>query len=288
MKAGVFPGQGSQFPGMAEPLYKDYQSYFDLAERILGFDIAAIMFKGDKATLSQTRITQPAIFIHSVLVAKYKGRQKYAMMAGHSLGEFSALVASKCIAFEEGLKLVHTRATAMQKACDNNPSTMAAVLGAEIELVDEICAACQGLVVVANYNCPGQIVISGTLKGIEEATAKLKKAGAKRVIGLPVAGAFHSPLMAEAQDKLNEAVLKTKFETPLCPIYQNVDAAPHTDPKIISANILKQLVSPVRWQQTIEHQIKDRATQFVELGPGRVLAGLIRKINRAVPCESIG
>ncbi len=282
MQAYLFPGQGSQFPGMGQALYENIQSreLFDKANKILGFNISDIMFSGSKEILSQTHITQPAIFIHSVIRAKKEGNIKPQMMAGHSLGEFSALTVAGCLTFEDGLKLVHARAKAMQKACDDNPSTMAAVLGLEDELVDKICKESGEIVVAANYNCPGQIVISGTFKGIEKVQTNLKNAGARRVVPLSVAGAFHSPLMEQAQQELEIAVSKTTFSKPFCPVYQNVDALPYCDPGVIAQNLIKQLTAPVRWTQIIKNMLNDGVNNFVECGPGKVLSGLIRKIDR--------
>lgn len=289
MKAFVFPGQGAQFPGMGKDLYDNNPIAHDLFEKaneVLGFRITDLMFEGTEEELRQTKVTQPAIFLHSVILAKTMGDEfKPDMVAGHSLGEFSALVASGALSFEEGLKLVSTRALAMQHACELHPSTMAAVLALPDEKVEEICATIDDVVAPANYNCPGQVVISGTNEGIDAACAKLLEAGAKRALKLKVGGAFHSPLMQPAADKLAAAIEAAEFNTPICPIYQNVDGKPHTDPKEIKANLLAQLTSPVRWTQDVQAMIADGADTFVELGPGNVLQGLVKKINRSVATE---
>lgn len=281
MKAYVFPGQGSQFSGMGKDLYdasSAAKKLFESANEILGFKITDIMFYGDSEDLKQTKVTQPAVFLHSVAAALTKGDFLPDMVAGHSLGEFSALVASGAIGFEDGLKLVYARAMAMQKACEQTPSTMAAVLGLEDSKVEEVCATIEG-VVPANYNCPGQLVISGEKEAIQLACKALKEAGAKRALPLPVGGAFHSPLMESAREELAAAIGETIFHTPVCPIYQNVDALPHTSPEEIRENLLKQLTSPVRWTQTVMNMTKNGATEFCELGPGNVLEGLIKKCN---------
>ena len=290
-KAYVFPGQGSQYPGMAKDLYESNASAREMLEKandILGFRITDIMFDGTAEDLKQTRVTQPAIFLHSVLLARCLPDFRPDMVAGHSLGEFSALVAAGAMDFEEGLKLVAIRAEAMQKACEKVPGTMAAVLALETSKVEEICASCEGVVVAANYNCEGQIVISGEKEAIEEACAKMKEAGAKRALTLPVGGAFHSPLMEPARTELAEGIEKARFSTPVCPIYQNVTALPSTDPAKIKANLLAQLTSPVRWTQSVKNMITDGAGSFVELGPGKVLQGLVAKIGGAeISAESI-
>lgn len=284
MKAYVFPGQGAQFVGMGKDLYDNNETaraLFEKANEVLGFRITDLMFDGTEEDLRQTKVTQPAIFLHSVILAKSLGDEfKPDMVAGHSLGEFSALVAAGALSFEEGLKLVSARAHAMQRACELQPSTMAAVIALPDEKVEEICNTIDDVVAPANYNCPGQVVISGTLPGIDAACEKLKEAGAKRALKLKVGGAFHSPLMAPAQEELEEAIKAAKFETPICPVYQNVDAKPHTDPEEIKANLIKQLTAPVRWTQDVEAMVADGATEFVELGPGSVLQGLVKKINR--------
>ena len=286
MKAYVFPGQGAQFVGMGKDLYEtnaEARVLFDKANEILGFRITDLMFEGTEEDLKQTKVTQPAIFLHSVILAKSLGEEfKPDMVAGHSLGEFSALVAAGALSFEEGLKLVSARAHAMQKACEARPSTMAAVLALPDEKVEAICAEVNDIVAPANYNCPGQVVISGSIEGIDAACEKMLAAGAKRAMKLKVGGAFHSPLMQPAQEELAEAIAAAKFQTPVCPVYQNVDAKPHTDPEEIKANLIKQLTAPVRWTQDVEAMIADGADEFIELGPGAVLQGLVKKINRTV------
>lgn len=287
MKAFVFPGQGAQFVGMGKDLYENSpiaKELFEKANEILGFRITDLMFAGTDEDLRQTKVTQPAIFLHSVILAKTMGDEfKPNMVAGHSLGEFSALVAANALSFEDGLKLVYKRALAMQKACELNPSTMAAVLGLPDEKVEEIAASITDEIVVpANYNCPGQIVISGSNAGIDKACELLKEAGAKRALKLSVGGAFHSPLMEPAEKELAEAIQNTVFTKPICPIYQNVTTVAEIDPEVIKANLVVQLTAPVKWTQSVEHMIADGATEFIELGPGSVLQGLVKKINKDV------
>lgn len=289
MKAYIFPGQGAQFSGMGLDLYEnsdDAQALFEKANNILGFNITDIMFEGTAEQLKETKVTQPAIFLHSVILAKTLGDTfKPEMVAGHSLGEFSALVASGALSFEDGLKLVSQRAQAMQKACDAQPSTMAAVLGLDDSLVEDICAKTDGVVVAANYNCPGQLVISGEIDAINSACEALKEAGARRALVLPVGGAFHSPMMEPAREELAAAIENTTFNTPSCPIYQNVTARAITDPEDIKKNLISQLTAPVKWTQTIQQMIADGGTTFTEVGPGKVLQGLMRKIDRAVDAD---
>jgi len=283
--AYVFPGQGAQFVGMGKEILEknpEFETYFAKANEILGFDIKKIMLEGTIEELTQTDVTQPAVFIHSVLTAMSQNDFHPNMVAGHSLGEFSALVANKTLSFEEGLKLVSIRANAMQKACEANPSTMAAVLGMEDAKVDEICQSIDEVVVAANYNCPGQLVISGSMKGVEIASEKLKEAGAKRVLHLKVGGAFHSPLMESAKEELKQAIESAHFNTPLCPIYQNYTAKSHSEPTEIKQNLIDQLTGSVKWTQCVSNMIADGATKFVELGPGSALIGMIKKINTDV------
>ena len=283
-KAYVFPGQGSQFPGMAKELYETNpkaKEMFDRADEILGFKITEIMFGGSADDLRQTKVTQPAIFLHSVILAACLPEFNPDMVAGHSLGEFSALVAAGAMDFEEGLRLVAIRAQAMQKACELTEGAMAAVLALETSKIEELCAGCDGIVVPANYNCEGQVVISGEKEAVETACLKMKEAGARRALQLPVGGAFHSPLMEPARAELAEGIEKAVFHTPVCPVYQNVTAGPSTDPAEIKANLLRQLTAPVRWAQCVVNMLTDGADHFIELGPGKVLQGLISKTAKA-------
>lgn len=280
MKAYVFPGQGAQFVGMGKDLYESNEQareLFEKANEILGFRITDVMFEGTAEDLKQTKVTQPAVFLHSVISAIVLGVEP-EMVAGHSLGEFSALVVAKALSFEDGLRLVAARAMAMQKACELNPSGMAAVLGLPDETVEEVCAQIDGVVVPANYNCPGQLVISGANEAIDAACEKMKEAGAKRALKLPVGGAFHSPLMEPARVELEAAIRATTYNKPICPVYQNVDAKPYTDPEELKRNSIAQLTGPVRWTQTVQNMVADGATSFRELGPGNVLQGLVKKI----------
>ena len=285
LKAFVFPGQGSQFPGMCKDLYDAHAEAREMcqtADRLLGFSLTDVMFEGTADDLKQTKVTQPAVFLHSVVAQRLMTIEKPDMVAGHSLGEFSALVACGALRFEDALLLVSARAQAMQAACEANPGTMAAVLGLPDEKVVEICESVSGVVVAANFNCPGQIVISGKVEAVEAACVAMKEAGARRALRLPVGGAFHSPLMQPAAEDLKAAILKTDFHKPFCPIYQNVTAKAETEPEIIRENLLKQLTAPVRWTQSVQNMIADGATEFYEFGPGDVLKGLIRKINPEV------
>ena len=291
MKAYIFPGQGAQFSGMGKDLFENSKTAYELfnnANEILGFKISDVMFNGSAEDLKQTSVTQPAIFLHSVILAMSKENEiSPAMVAGHSLGEFSALVINKSISFEDGLKLVAIRANAMQKACENNPGTMAAVLGLEDKLVEKVCSEVKGTVVAANYNCPGQLVISGELNAIELACEKLKEVGARRALVLPVGGAFHSPLMEEAKRELENAINETIFSDPICPIYQNVSGLPYSSEIEIKENLISQLTSPVKWTHSINQMVEDGAKEFIEVGPGRVLQGLVRKINGDIYSSSL-
>lgn len=284
MKAYIFPGQGSQFVGMGKDLYESSsqaKELFEQADSIIGFSISDLMFAGTDDDLKQTKVTQPAIFIHSVIQALTTGDSfKPDMVAGHSLGEFSALVANGALSFEDALRLVIERANAMQSACEQQPGTMAAVLGLEDAKVEEICASIDKIVVPANYNCPGQLVISGSVEGVKEACEKMTAAGAKRALMLNVGGAFHSPLMEPARERLAAAIEKTNFNTPRCAVYQNATATPHTNPSEIKKNLIAQLTAPVRWTQSVERMIQDGASSFTEVGPGKVLQGLVKKINK--------
>jgi len=290
MNAYVFPGQGAQFVGMGLDLYEKYplaKELFHKANDILGFEITEVMFNGTAEDLKETKVTQPAIFLHSVVLSKVMGDSfRPEMVAGHSLGEFSALVANGVLSFEDGLKLVSQRALAMQRACEMQPSTMAAVLGLADELVEQICAATHGVVVAANYNCPGQLVISGEVEAVNLACDKMKEAGAKRALVLPVGGAFHSPLMEPAREELAAAIEATMFGAPTCPIYQNVSTTPVTDAAEIKNNLILQLTAPVKWTQSVQNMVKDGATMFTEIGPGKVLQGLVRKIEPMVETQS--
>ena len=291
MKAFVFPGQGAQFVGMGKDLYEnnaEAKEMFEKANEVLGFRITDLMFEGTEEDLKQTKVTQPAVFLHSVILAKTLGEEfKPDMVAGHSLGEFSALVAAGCLPFEQGLKLVEARAPAMQKAREATPSTMAAIIGLPDEKVEEICATIDGVCIPANYNCPGQVVISGTFEAIEAACVKFKEAGAKRALPLKVGGAFHSPLMQPAKDELEAAIEKTEIHAPKCPVYQNVDGKPHTDPTDIKKNLIAQLTSSVRWTECVKNMIADGADDFTECGPGKALQGMIGRIDKTVAAHGI-
>jgi [acyl-carrier-protein] S-malonyltransferase len=290
MKAFIFPGQGAQFTGMGKDIYEKYpvaRELFDRANTILGFDITTAMFEGTPEDLRQTRVTQPAVFLHSVIMSQVLGSSfKPDMVAGHSLGEFSALVANKTLEFEDALNLVYKRALAMQYACELEPSTMAAVLGLEDHIVESVCADVDGVVVAANYNCPGQLVISGSVRAVEKACEMLKEQGAKRAMMLPVGGAFHSPLMEPARKELASAIETTRFSEPICPVYQNVTTFAVTDPGAIKENLVFQLTAPVKWTQSVQNMIKDGATHFIEVGPGKVLQGLVKKIDRNAEASS--
>ena len=290
MKAFLFPGQGAQFPGMGKDIYEASQeakTLFHQANEILGFNITDIMFGEDAEALKQTQVTQPAIFLHSVILSSVMGTSfNPDCVAGHSLGEFSALVAAKALSFENGLKLVHQRALAMQDACDEVPGTMAAVLGLEDHIIEEVCASISGIVVAANYNCPGQLVISGEKEAIALACEAMKEAGAKRALPLPVGGAFHSPLMEPAKTKLAAAIENTSIQNPICPVYQNVVAIGITDAATIKTNLIAQLTAPVRWTQSVQQMLNDGASSFVEVGPGKVLQGLVKKIDRSAETSS--
>ena len=290
MKAYVFPGQGAQYSGMGKELYEKsavVKGLFDQANQILGFDIKKIMFEGSNEDLQQTNVTQPAVFLHSVAASQMIDNFEPIAVAGHSLGEFSALVAANVLSFEDGMHLVAQRAQAMQEACELKPSTMAAILGLEDEKIEEICASVNGIVVPANYNCPGQLVISGEIAAVEKACELAKEAGAKRALVLPVGGAFHSPLMEPAREKLEIAIQKATFHEPLCPIFQNVTTTPVRDPEEIKQNLIKQLTAPVKWTQSVQHMIDEGITSFQEVGPGKTLQGLIRKINKDVDTAGI-
>ena len=291
MNAYIFPGQGAQYPEMGLELYNNSDLAKDLFEKanvLLEFNITEIMFGGSVEDLKQTKVTQPAIFLHSVILSKTLGDNfNPDMVAGHSLGEFSALAANNTLSFEDGLRLVSARAKAMQKACDNNPGTMAAVLGLENNIVEEVCKGIDGVVVAANYNCPGQLVISGEIQGINLACEKLKESGARRALVLPVGGAFHSPLMEDAKQELEDAIKNTVFNKPICPVYQNVSAEAVSDETKIKENLISQLTSPVKWTQSVEKMIQDGGNNFIEIGPGKVLQGLVRKINSNIEASSI-
>ncbi|MDB4921012.1 ACP S-malonyltransferase [Mucilaginibacter sp.] len=290
MKAYIFPGQGAQFVGMGKDLYEKSEQarvLFEQANEILGFRITDLMFEGTDEDLKQTNVTQPAIFLHSVILARVMGDDfKPEMAAGHSLGEFSALVACKSLLFEDGLRLVAARANAMQKACMLQSSTMAAIIGLDDFTVEDICQRISDVVVPANYNCPGQLVVSGTIAGVDKACEELTAAGAKRALKLNVGGAFHSPLMEAARVELEHAIVNTEIKAPMCPVYQNIDAKPYTDPAMIKHNLIAQLTGPVRWTQTVKHMLEDGATSFTEVGPGSVLQGLVKKVDRHIPTES--
>ena len=290
MTAFVFPGQGAQFSGMGKDLYDAYpqaRTMMQRANEVLGFNLTEVMFEGTDEALRQTRVTQPAIFLHSIVAARLMTTLRPDMVAGHSLGEFSALVAAEALHWEDGLRLVSQRAQAMQEACELQPGTMAAVLALADDKVAEVCDGIEDIVVAANFNCPGQVVISGSLSGVDAACKALKEAGAKRALPLKVGGAFHSPLMQPAQEELAAAIEQTQFTTPICPVYQNVSTVAETDPAVIKANLLKQLTSPVKWTQSVQHMLADGAEQFVEVGPGSVLQGLVKKIQKGTAATSI-
>ena len=289
MKAYVFPGQGAQYSGMGKDLFENSsigKELFEQANEILGFKITDVMFEGTDEELKQTEVTQPAIFLHSVVLAKTLDNFQPDMVAGHSLGEFSALVANGALSFEDGLRLVSKRASAMQKACEAEPSTMAAIMGLKDETVEEVCNQIDEVLVPANYNSPGQVVISGSLQGIDQAVDKLQEEGAKKAIKLKVGGAFHSPLMEPAKKELETAINETNFNKPVCPVYQNATASPSDEPEVIKENLVKQLTSPVKWTQTVKKMIQDGAESFTEVGPGKVLQGLIKKVDRRIPTQS--
>ena len=290
MKAYVFPGQGAQFSGMGKDLFesnKSAENLFHQSNEILGFNISEIMFNGTEQELKQTKVTQPAVFLHSIILAISLGKSfKPDMVAGHSLGEISALVANKCLSFEDGLNLVHKRALAMQKACEERPSTMAAILGIEDNIVEDICSSIDGIVVPANYNCPGQLVISGDMNAIDLAIEKLTAAGARRAIKLPVGGAFHSPLMESAKNELKNAIDHTLFSNPICPIYQNVTGLPVIDSEQIKTNLIDQLTAPVKWTQSMKNILENNNVEIIEVGPGKVLQGLFKKVDRSIPTSS--
>jgi [acyl-carrier-protein] S-malonyltransferase len=292
LKAYIFPGQGAQFVGMGKELFESSDqasALFEEANEILGFRITDIMFEGTDEDLKQTNVTQPAIFLHSVILASVLGEDFTPdMAAGHSLGEFSALVACKALSFEDGLRLVAARANAMQKACEIQPSAMAAIIGLDDFTVEDICLRVSDVVVPANYNCPGQLVISGTVAGVDRACELLTAAGAKRALKLNVGGAFHSPLMEAARIELEHAIVHTEINKPICPVYQNIDAKPYTDPVLIKHNLIAQLTGPVRWTQTVKHMLEDGAASFTEVGPGNILQGLVKKVDRQIPTESAG
>ncbi len=289
MKAFVFPGQGAQHPGMGKDLYEQYggaRTLFEEADEILGFNITRLMFEGTEEDLRQTRVTQPAIFLHSVILASTIEDFQPEMVAGHSLGEFSSLVANRALSFGDGLRLVAARATAMQRACEIEPSTMAAIIGMEDDVVEDVCRNIDDIVVPANYNSPGQIVISGSIPGIEAAVARLSEMGSKRAIKLILGGAFHSPIMEPDRQELEAAIVSTPVEEPICPVYQNVTAEPTSDPETIRQNLVIQLTAPVRWTQTVKNMLRDGASSFTEVGPGKVLQGLIKKVDRDIPADS--